>query len=134
MPTNLEFSLLKFLIIIRLCLFFFVLIMLMFDLVDCHNRYCRSDNFNCGCKLHPWYLHATTNCIDRTWICDGFSDCDDGSDEIDCICSEDKFQCSECERGIKCQKFQIEQIFYCVSKAKLLDDKIDCWHEKDYYS
>ena len=27
-------------------------------------------------------------------MCDGVKDCEDGSDEIECSCSEDEFQCS----------------------------------------
>ena len=27
-------------------------------------------------------------------MCDGVKDCKDGSDEIECSCSEDEFQCS----------------------------------------
>ena len=109
---------------------FFFLIMLKIDLVNCHGRYCGSNEFQCGCRHQSYHLHSIKNCIKRPWICDGVPDCDDGSDEIDCVCSENEFQCSECARGLKCQD---EQIFYCISQAKGFDDQADCWNKKDIW-
>ena len=111
--------------------FFYFLMTCTIDLVNCHNHYCGSDEFQCGCRHQPYHLHSLKNCIKRHWICDGVPDCKDGSDEIDCFCSEDELQCSECERGADCQIFRNEQIFYCVSKATNLEDQVDCWNRKE---
>ena len=113
------------------CFFFLFFIILIFDLDNCHNRYCGSDEFHCRCRHQPYHLHSMKYCIKRSWICDGVPDCENGSDEIDCFCSEDEFQSSECGLGGDFQNIQDEQIFYCISKAKEFDAQGGSRNEKD---
>ncbi|KAL5491262.1 hypothetical protein EMCRGX_G016515 [Ephydatia muelleri] len=45
--------------------------------VICSSPYCPSTNFKCSNGL----------CIDTTYVCDGYNDCRDNSDETHCICT-----------------------------------------------
>ncbi|XP_060125080.1 low-density lipoprotein receptor-related protein 2-like [Zootoca vivipara] len=65
-----------------------------------------------GCRGDPnaWQC-KDGSCISATWLCDGISDCTDGSDEENCVCGE-KVPC----RGNK----------QCIDPWKVCDRHKDC--------
>ena len=97
----------------------------------CHGSECNSLGFSCNCRSRIMgNLANPTNesyCIEYSWICNGLADCEDGSDEIDCICEEDQFQCNTCKRSVA----SCNEPFYCIPAAKVGDGEIDCMLETD---
>ncbi|XP_020639840.3 low-density lipoprotein receptor-related protein 5 [Pogona vitticeps] len=74
---------------------------------------CSPDQFTCAT--------GEIDCIPMAWRCDGFSECDDQSDEDNCpICSATQFQC---EKG-KC----IDRHLRCNGEIDCQDksDEVDC--------
>ena len=77
--------------------------------------------FNCNCERDDW-MNKSAVCIPLRYQCDGVKDCDDASDEMDCFCSHNKFQCRKKSSG---------KIFQCISLKWKQDGKRDCLSYED---
>ena len=66
-------------------------------------------------------------CILTKYMCDGVKDCEDGSDEIECSCSEDEFQCSRRIEG----GTVYNNLYQCIPKKSTTDTETDCLSTKD---
>ena len=45
-------------------------------------------------------------------MCDEVKDCEDGSDEMECSCAKDEFQCSKRNEGGSV----VDNLYQCISK------------------
>ena len=60
-------------------------------------------------------------------MCDGVKDCENGSDEMECSCAKDKFQCSQRIEGGSV----VENLYQCISKNYVNNGIPDCLSLKD---
>ena len=60
-------------------------------------------------------------------MCNEITNCEDGSDEIECSCSEDQFQCS-----LRIEEGNVKQnIYQCIPITLLNDGNFNCLSTKD---
>ena len=82
--------------------------------------------FNCKCDQDDW-RNMQDKCIPTRYMCDGIEDCPDGSDEKDCSCSEDEFQCSYRKDYLPWYR----NYYQCVPSNSLKNGEKDCLSRKD---
>ena len=91
---------------------------------ECHQMACE-DQFNCECRNDLDVVSGIQSnkreCINLSWLCDGFPDCSDAQDERDCFCSDDEFQCNNCSRDDTCDDGI--PIYQCINKTLVNDGK-----------
>ena len=92
---------------------------------DCHRFYC-DDGFNCRCDFTS---SNDPECIDLSWLCDGIPDCSGGQDEVDCVCSDDEFQCNVCGRDNECNDGIPHH--QCIDESRVDDGRWDPWMNGD---
>ncbi len=83
------------------------------DELGCTYETCSSEQFTCGNGV----------CISASSICDGYSDCLDGSDEVESLCSTPQPTCSPLH--FMCTSGE------CIDNHKVCDGKKDCSDESD---
>ncbi|XP_052756265.1 prolow-density lipoprotein receptor-related protein 1 [Galleria mellonella] len=78
-------------------------------------------------KSHQFLCADGKKCIPHTWICNNYTDCDDGSDEVNCTDQLDVKDNSTC-KGFTCDGNK------CISKLWVCDGIYDCLDKTDEYT
>lgn len=114
-------------------------------------------NAYCWCQPNEYYCPLKRECIPNYWVCDGYNDCLDNSDERDCPCDPfESFECastgqclpaiSRCDRYLDCSDLSDElgcpcdsDLFLCNSSICILPDLTcngynDCgdWSDEEF--
>ncbi len=108
---------------------------------------CAPDQFTC--------LSGNIGCIPLVWQCDGYSECEDESDELNCpTCSPKQFRCGngqcisqleQCDGIAQCQdqsdeencapcsatQFECAKDHICIDRNFMCDSKFDCADQSD---
>lgn len=69
-------------------------------------------NLDTDICLKNQFMCDSGRCISKAYVCDGYSDCNDGEDEINCpksVCGRDKFRC-------RSDGVCLDRIKYCDGK------------------
>ncbi|XP_052423904.1 low-density lipoprotein receptor-related protein 2 isoform X8 [Carassius gibelio] len=63
-------------------------------LISCAALFVLLSGVDGGCSRNQWQCDDGV-CVSHRWRCDGVSDCQDGSDEMDCVCQPGDLQCAD---------------------------------------
>ncbi|CAF2003035.1 unnamed protein product [Rotaria magnacalcarata] len=124
---------------------------------NCDGCECMNGTFHCEqlencvpkCSQREFTCNATSTCIPLEWVCDKTPDCEDGSDEYQCNCTQDDFICStgqcidpsyrcdglpqcrdgsdelNCNHTVPCTEFECANK-RCIPKSWVCDGAVDC--------